>query len=131
MTCGSGKLALAVDDDADFLDMLDVLLALDGWRTVRCIDSRRAWEEARRLRPDVIIIDLHMPAVGGWQVVEQLRRDPLTASPHVIVCTAAAAEAGKYRAQAEQWGYDVLLKPFEIDDLLALLHRVKPQCQAS
>lgn len=115
------KTVMVVDDDSDFLELLDALLAPEGYDVVSCIDPTVAFEKIKALHPDVVVVDLLMPGRTGWQIIEQTKNDPIVSTTHIIVCTAAVADAMEHLAKLRQWGCAILLKPFELDDLLAMV----------
>jgi CheY-like chemotaxis protein len=119
----ANNVVLVVDDDPDFLDLMDAVLSPEGYAVLPCLDAGAAYSKAKQYSPAVVIVDLLMPGVSGWQLIEQLKGDPQTAGVHIIVCTGAAPEAMLHQAALRQLGCDVLLKPFELDDLLAMLEK--------
>jgi len=125
------KTVLVVDDDADFRDMLAAVLTPDGYKVVPCAHPPEAYDWARQLSPDVIVVDLLMPDQSGWQIIEQVKADPLIAGTPIIVCTAAVAEAMDHVAALRQWGCEVLLKPFDLNDLLSLLAKATARSKSS
>jgi DNA-binding response OmpR family regulator len=103
---------LVVDDDHDICDMIAEALALDGHRVLTASNGQMALEQARRDRPDLIVLDLMMPGMSGWEFLEAQREDPDLASVPVIVDTACP--------QTRVDGAAVILqKPFDVDTLLA------------
>ena len=112
---------LVVDDDSDFLEMMDAVLTSEGYSVASCAASTEAQQKAQQLQPAVIIVDLRMRDLSGWQVIEQLKAEPTTACLPVIFCTAAVSEALQQVARLRQWGCEVLLKPFELRDLLDMV----------
>jgi DNA-binding response OmpR family regulator len=121
---------MVLDDDQDFVDLLEIVLEQEGFRVVPCPAPNEAHRMARQLWPDTLIVDLLMPGLNGWQVIEQLRSDPRLGGVHIIVCTASVFGAQSL-ARTRQLGCDVLLKPFELDDLVAAVRRAKARCKAS
>jgi signal transduction histidine kinase/CheY-like chemotaxis protein len=83
---GAAKTALIVDDDSDARDLLDRLARRMNYETIVASDGGQAIEIARQSRPDVILLDLHMPVMDGWTVLEQLQSDPaLKTIPTIVV----------------------------------------------
>ena len=117
---------LVVDDTPSLLDTVRGCLEDEGYRVVTCLESRHAVRLAQEERPDVIMLDVVMPEVSGWEVLAQLRADASFARTPVIVCTAYVAEAmGRL---AELKGPDqhlgLLPKPFEIEELIEVADSV-------
>jgi CheY-like chemotaxis protein len=117
---------LVVDDTPALLDVVRTCLEEEGYRVRTCLESRRAVQVARADPPDVIMLDVVMPEVSGWEVLAALRQDPALARTPVIVCTAYVAEAlGRL---AELKGPDqhlgLLPKPFELEELVEVVASV-------
>jgi two-component system, OmpR family, alkaline phosphatase synthesis response regulator PhoP len=117
---------LVVDDTPALLDAVRKCLEDEGYRVRTCLESRDAVWMAKEERPDVIMLDVVMPEVSGWEVLAQLRSDASFARTPVIVCTAYVAEAmGRL---AELKGPDqhlgLLPKPFEIEELVEIVESV-------
>jgi CheY-like chemotaxis protein len=108
---------LVVDDDRDICFTIAEALALDGHRVLTASNGQMALEQARRNRPDLIVLDLMMPVMSGWQFLEARREDPDLASVPVIVITAFP--------ETQVDGAAVILqKPFDVDTLLAIVARL-------
>jgi CheY-like chemotaxis protein len=114
---------LVVDDTPMLLDIVRTCLEGEGYHVTTCLEARRAVRLAREERPDVVMLDVVMPEVSGWEVLAELRADPAFTHTPVIVCTAYVAEAlGRL---AELQGPDqhlgLLPKPFELDELIEVV----------
>lgn len=117
---------LVIDDTPALIDVIRVCLEEEGYRVRTCLESRVAVAMAKAEPPDVIMLDVVMPEVSGWQVLAELRGDPEFANIPVIVCTAYVAEAmGRL---AELKGPDqhlgLLPKPFDIEELIEVVESV-------
>ncbi len=117
---------LVVDDTPALLDIVRECLEEEGYRVRTCLESRHAVEVARADPPDVIMLDVVMPEVSGWDVLAALREDARFARTPVIVCTAYVAEAlGRL---AELKGPDqhlgLLPKPFDLEELIEVVASV-------
>ena len=117
---------LVVDDTPALIDVVRKCLEQEGYRVRTCLESRDAVKIARDDRPDLIMLDVVMPEVSGWEVLAALREDPAFQKTPVIVCTAYVAEAlGRL---AELKGPDqhlgLLPKPFELEELIEVVASV-------
>jgi CheY-like chemotaxis protein len=126
VTVTSPPRILVVDDTPALLDVICKSLEEEGYRVTTCLESRHAIGLAEEARPDVIMLDVVMPEVSGWEVLALLRADPSFRHTPVIVCTAYVAEAlGRL---AELKGPDqhlgLLPKPFDLDELLEVVGSV-------
>jgi signal transduction histidine kinase/CheY-like chemotaxis protein len=81
------RTVVAIDDDPVDLDLLEAVLAPDGWRVVRASGGDEGLRAVRRERPAVVLLDLLMPDVDGFAVVEQLRADPEADDVPIVVLT--------------------------------------------
>ena len=117
---------LVVDDEPAIRQLLDDLLSAEGHAVLSATDGRNALEKLRAgVRPCVILLDLMMPLLDGWQTAQQLRSDPeLRTIPFAVIAANPRYEADAYRIGAAAW----LGKPVEID---ALLQTVEHLCQAA
>jgi CheY-like chemotaxis protein len=83
----AGRTVVAIDDDAIDLDLLEAVLAPEGWVVVRATGGEEGVRAVRRERPAVVVLDLLMPGVDGFAVVDQLRADPLVGDVPIVVLT--------------------------------------------
>src|SRR5207244_12154776 len=79
---------LIVDDDAALREVLSCLLAEDGWRVATAADGEAALAAVEQHKPSAVVLDLMMPRVDGFEVLQTLRRRPSTQDLPVIVVTA-------------------------------------------
>jgi CheY-like chemotaxis protein len=78
---------VAIDDDPLDLDLLEAVLAPEGWNVLRASGGEEGIRVVRRVRPAVVVLDLLMPDVDGFEVVERLRADPLVDDIPIVVLT--------------------------------------------
>lgn len=104
---------LIVDDEPDNLGVAEKVLSFMGARVHTAQDGLEGMAILEHVTPTFILLDLSMPHLDGWQMIERLRADPLTASVPVIALTAHAMHGDKERALAA--GFDgYIAKPFRI-----------------
>ena len=123
---GGGRRILLVDDDADILEATAGFLQDEGYLVDQARDGERALELVRACRPDLMLIDLMMPVLDGWQLIARLREDHLADGVPVVVFSAdrdVRKKAGDLHADA------TLRKPFSIDELLELVAQLLPAKQ--
>jgi diguanylate cyclase (GGDEF)-like protein len=109
---------LVVDDDPDIARFIEVNLRTHGFEVHLASDGVEALERAREIRPDLVLVDVMMPRMDGFQVVDHLRSDPRTANTSIIMLTAKALTADKVlgiTAGAD----DYIIKPFDPVELVA------------
>jgi DNA-binding response OmpR family regulator len=109
---------LIVDDDADIVAAIQVNLELAEYSVHIARDGSQAVEIARRVRPDVILLDVVMPGFDGYEVLRALRGDPRTRQCRVIFLTAKDSVPDDALGGAEG-AVDYIVKPFAPAHLLA------------
>lgn len=120
MQTATATSVLVVDDEPQVVWMLRFSLEAEGYRTLEARDGRAALEEIRRHRPDLVLLDVMMPVMDGWSVLEELRALPESERPRVVVVSARASL--RDRAKAAELGADAFVaKPFNVEDLLDVL----------
>ncbi len=116
-----------MDDAPLVLDMVRYALTSEGYHVTTCLQSTQALRLAHEQQPDVIMLDIVMPELSGWEVLAQLRADPLLSHAPVIICTAYVSEAlghlRELRGEGER-DIGILPKPFEIDELLDVVRSI-------
>ncbi|HLH27260.1 MAG TPA: response regulator [Chloroflexota bacterium] len=113
---------LLVEDDPDLRRFAQVTLRLGGYRPLIAADGETGLALARKARPQLMVLDLRLPELDGWQVLQALRATPETAELPVLVLTASAGPADKDRTLAAGVaGY--LVKPVSADALLDAVER--------
>lgn len=107
---------LVVDDDPALQGLFNTLLGRDGFAVDCVADGRRAFEYLERGSYSVIILDLVMPGVNGFELLGRLERDSPDLLGRVIVMTGASQRVVDTLDASRVWG--VIRKPFDIDHLL-------------
>ena len=116
-------LALVVDDDVDTREMYGMYLRTSGFRVVLATNGIEAIELSEREHPDVIVMDLTMPHLDGWEATRRLKADGRTRRIPIIACSGVGIGSSAERAlDAGCDGY--LTKPCLPEHLLAEIRRV-------
>jgi DNA-binding response OmpR family regulator len=109
---------LLIDDDRHLLSLLTTILVKHQFEVIAAEDGVSGLRQARDGQPDLIILDIIMPGVNGFEVAERLRADPACAHIPIMALTANAIH--HWRKKAAELGVDDFVgKPFRIDDLVA------------
>ena len=108
---------LVVDDDPDICEMLAHILSTAGFEVTMELDGERGLDAARRMQPDLVLLDWMLPSITGIEICRQLREDPATASTRIIMVTARAEFADLERSRAAG-ANDHMVKPFGRRELI-------------
>src|SRR3990172_6650017 len=116
---------LVVDDEPQVVWMLQFSLEAEGCQTYSARDGMSALDEVKEHHPNVMLLDIMMPMMDGWAVLENLRQLPEDERPRVGVVSARSSL--RDRAKAAELGADAFVaKPFNVDDLHRVV-RIPPQ----
>jgi CheY-like chemotaxis protein len=112
---------LVVDDDPAILDLIAQVLLEEGYEVLAVSNGQTAVDLARKVRPHLILLDLMMPQMNGWQVTAALKSDPQTRAIPILLLSARREMA----RTANELGVTAYLeKPFDLDDLLSRVQRI-------
>ncbi|HEY1683219.1 MAG TPA: response regulator transcription factor [Tepidisphaeraceae bacterium] len=114
---------LVIDDEKDLLELVRYNLEKEHFEVLTSPDSTKGLEIAQRQHPDLLILDLMMPGVGGLDICRQLRGDNATAKIPILMLTAKAAEADRVIG-LEMGADDYLTKPFSPRELVARVRAI-------
>ena len=114
---------LVVEDDPDQLEVIHLSLKAAGFAIGTAANGTEALVKTRSISPDLIILDLILPGLNGYDVCESLRRDPATASVPIIMLTGMRSQFGRF-AGLESGANDFLLKPFNPDQLISKVEKL-------
>ncbi len=108
---------LVVDDDPDIVDVLQLVLREAGYAVRSALNGKQALEAVAARMPAVILLDMLMPVMDGWQFARELRARHGRAAPIVVVTAAENARAWSQEIGADE----VVAKPFDVDELLRVV----------
>ena len=114
---------LIADDDAVILRLLEVNFSLEGYEVVTASRGEEAIERASEGRFDLIVLDVMMPGMDGWEVASRLKEEEVTASIPVVFLSARTQEQDKERGMRLGVAAYVT-KPFDPEELLGLAQRL-------
>lgn len=111
---------LIVEDDDGIRDLVDIVLSSAGYEVLTASDGAAALQVVGRVHPDLVLLDMRMPVMDGWEFARQYRAGPAPHAPIVVLTAArdAAVRAAEISANA------YLGKPFEVGELLTLVGRL-------
>jgi CheY-like chemotaxis protein len=105
-------LVLVVDDDADVREALGQALEDEGFAVLLAEDGQEGFDLMVARQPDLVLLDLMMPRMSGWQLVEAVKKNPAVNKIPIFVLTAAPDTAGVQR------DYPVFIKPIRVERML-------------
>jgi twitching motility two-component system response regulator PilH len=112
-------LVLIVDDSPTDVHVMQTALEQGGYRTASAADGSEAIRKARELHPDLILMDIVMPGLNGFQATRELAADPATRSIPVIMVSSKSQESDRVWG-LRQGAVDYLVKPVTSDQLLRM-----------
>ena len=114
------KVILVVDDDRELVDGLRAVLERQGYKVIQAHDGHQGKQAIYNQQPDLVILDMMMPRMGGYPVLEHFRGK--TDAPPIIMIT--ANEGSRHKAYAEYLGVvDYIRKPFAMERLLETVNK--------
>ena len=120
------KRILIVEDKASSRELLRTVLENQGFVVSEAADGEGALQKARAELPDLILLDLHMPVRGGYEVLKELRQEPRFSSIPIVAVTASAMQGDREKALAAGFnGY--LTKPLPLSSLRNEIQRLLPR----
>lgn len=120
---------LVVDDSVDAAESLAMLLAFEGHEVYKAHDGAEAVRVAERVRPDVVLMDIGLPILNGYEACRRIRDQAWGASIVMVAITGWGQEEDRERSNAA--GFDVhLVKPVDHEKLLHLLASARPRASA-
>lgn len=126
LSARSRQRILVIEDNADMRDFLQRILVRRGYDYLGAQDGVEGMEIARRERPDLILMDLSLPALDGYEATRLLKADPQLAHTPILAVTAHVRDIDQ--ARALEVGCDGFLrKPYSINDLFRLIARFLPE----
>lgn len=111
MTDDTRAHVLVVEDEEDLASLVEVNLELAGHRVTVARDGGEGLERARELRPDLVLLDVMMPKMDGWQVLTALKADPAVADIPVVMLTAKVQDQDQIRGWSAG-AAEYITKPF-------------------
>ncbi len=109
---------LMADDEAAILEIMARRIASQGYKVLMARNGKEAWDKIVSDSPDIIILDLTMPEMTGWEVLTKLRKEPPSSKWQPVIIVSAQSESEKikegFAAEADHY----LTKPCRIEDIL-------------
>ena len=114
---------LVCDDERHIVRLIQVNLERQGWNVVTAYDGKEGLEKVASERPDLLVLDVMMPYMDGFEVLKSIRKDPATEKLPVIMLTAKAQDKDVF--EGYHYGADMYLtKPFNPRELVTFVKRI-------
>ena len=118
------RTVVCVEDEPEMIDLVKLILGRKGFDLVGAVGGREGIEVVRRLKPDLVLLDLMMPDMDGWEVYQQMKADDELKDIPVIVVTAKAQSIDKVLGLHIAKVDDYVTKPFGPQELLQSVNKV-------
>ncbi|MGD8386050.1 MAG: response regulator [Desulfobacteraceae bacterium] len=119
------ELILVVDDDPDLVEAVSMKLESKGYRVAKAYDGNQAWDKIKEERPKLLILDVMMPNKNGYQVCDEIKKDPDYKDIIVVLLTAVgeAVTTTRYmhRDGITTLADDFIPKPIDLDKLMEIV----------
>ncbi len=117
------RTVMVVDDDADIVDMTRLILEGGGYRVVPATSGPEALQKIEEAHPDLILLDINMPEMDGFQVLRLLKVDARTSTIPVALFS-IKMEIRDHLHGLQEGAYDYITKPFSCEELLGRVQRI-------
>ena len=107
---------LLIDDEKDFLDLIEERLKMEGYETVTALDGEEGIKKAKAENPDLIICDIKMPKMDGYTVLKTIRKDSSNRTPFIMLT--AYGDFDNVKKAYEEQGDFFVTKPVKLDKLV-------------
>ncbi|RLC92040.1 MAG: two-component system response regulator [Chloroflexi bacterium] len=118
------KVVVCIEDELEMIDLVKLILGRKGFDLVGAVGGREGLETVRKLKPDLVLLDLMMPDMDGWEVSQQMKADDELKDIPVIVVTAKAQSIDKVLGLHIAKVDDYVTKPFGPQELLQSVNKV-------
>jgi two-component system response regulator VicR len=121
------KKVVCIEDEPEMIDLVKLILGRKGFELTGAVGGREGLDAVRRIKPDLVLLDLMMPDMDGWEVYQQMKADEELKAIPVIVVTAKAQSIDKVLGLHIAKVDDYVTKPFGPQELLQSVERVLNQ----
>jgi DNA-binding response OmpR family regulator len=118
------KMVVCIEDEPEMIDLVKLILGRKGFDLIGAVGGREGLETVRKLKPDLVLLDLMMPDMDGWEVYQQMKADDELKDIPVIVVTAKAQSIDRVLGLHIAKVDDYVTKPFGPQELLQSVNKV-------
>jgi CheY-like chemotaxis protein len=112
---------LVVEDNMDTYELMRFILERNGYETFLAMNGRDGISAARKQKPDLILMDMSMPEMDGWEATRRIKQDPKTSSIPLIAVTAHALPGDRQRA-LDVGCTEYITKPMDLSELVKIVN---------
>ncbi len=116
------RTVLIIEDEKLIIVSTQMVLESVGFQVESATDGEEGIKKAKEVKPDLILLDIMMPGIDGWETLKRLKRDPDTQAIPVVIFTAREHARG-HQKSAEMGAAGYFRKPFEPDELIELVEK--------
>jgi len=118
------KTVVCIEGEPEMIDLVRLILGRKGFELIGAVGGREGLETVRRVKPDLVLLDLMMPDMDGWEVYQQMKADETLKNIPVIVVTAKAQSIDRVLGLHIAKVDDYVTKPFGPQELMESVQRV-------
>jgi CheY-like chemotaxis protein len=118
------KTILCIEDEREMIELFKIILGRRGYRVSGALGGEEGIQRAEELEPDLILLDLMMPGLDGWEVLQRMRANEKLQKIPIIIVTAKSQEIDRVLALHVAQVNDYVTKPFGPQDLIDSVNRV-------
>ena len=115
---------LVVDDDREMVELIELFLSNAGFLTLSAFSGEEALEKTFKEKPDLILLDIMMPKIDGWEVLRRIKNDPEVQDTPVAFITARTQNIDKMIGLSVMKAAGYITKPFSKQELLTEVRRI-------
>ncbi|RJP33062.1 MAG: DNA-binding response regulator [Actinobacteria bacterium] len=115
---------LVVDDDREMVELIELFLSNAGFLTLSAYSGEEALEKTFKEKPDLILLDIMMPKIDGWEVLRRIKNDPEVQNTPVAFITARTQNIDKMIGLSVMKAAGYITKPFSKQELLTEVRRI-------
>ena len=118
------RTVVCIEDETEMIDLIKLILGRKGFELTGATEGEEGLRQIRRIKPNLVLLDLMMPGMDGWEVYQQMKADPELKHIPVIIVTAKAQSIDKVLGLHIAKVADYITKPFGPQELIQSIEKV-------
>jgi len=119
-----GRRVVCIEDEQDIIDLMRLIVERHGFEFTEASNGDKGIKIVKRIKPDLVLLDLMMPGIDGWVVYDALKADPSTQDIPIIIVTARVHHDERVMKMRVAKAENLVTKPFGPAELIATIDRV-------